>query len=141
MNKRIVVISIIALLLIGLSSVIYLWNKPHANAWNAKLVYSNSADAVINTFFTAPDTKAEEWTEAAIGVTGTPIALPESAVLEFKTENGVISCALSENAVIPEPNKELELRGFFTGFDEGIPGFDDMMPSIYLIRCEWKPLE
>jgi len=138
MRKKLVIGLVLVLVSVAAVIGISYWNKSHESVWDAKVYYSGTIEAFPAYFFTNPDSLALQWQEGAVSLTGTAPNVSGSSVLEFTTGNGLISCAMAEGVSLPAVGQQIELRGFFSGYDLGLPGFADLPPSISLIRCEWK---
>lgn len=121
---------------------VWLWNKPHRNLSEETASFSGTSEELFDRISSLNDSER-------LALINSTIEL-EGAVLEFsKTDDSTATVKLASSKTdvictfnsadverIPAlmPNQPIHIRGIYTGFEEGLPGFD-MLPTITLNRC------
>jgi hypothetical protein len=135
MKKGLVVL--LFLLLITAITAVYVWNKPFDSASNEIAVFNDTPEKLTEHFFLTPDSLEQAWENKVITIEGIPTRIENESVILFETPNGTVSCAPSPGIGLPLPNTKIRIHGFFSGYDAGLPGFDDFPSSLFIHRCEW----
>lgn len=122
---------------------VFVWNKPHRSLLDEEPVLKGTTEAFAKTFFEAPEAMHDSLFDKVIALSGKVGAAERTGdstiQISFLTPEAEILCGFSGEAGFalkdPTPGTELRLRGIYTGYTEGLPGFDDMLPTLTLNRC------
>ena len=135
------------LLVLGLAAAVliyvFVWNKPHRSLLDEEPVFKGTAETFAKTFFENPESMHDSLFDKVIslnGTVGTSERTGDSTIqISFVTPEAEILCGFSGEAGFslkdPPQGTEMSIRGIYTGFTEGLPGFDDMLPTLTLNRC------
>ncbi len=135
------------LLVLGLAAAaliyVFVWNKPHRSLLDEKAAFEGTTEQFAKTFFEAPEAMHDSLFDKVIALSGKVGAAERTGdstiQISFLTPEAEILCGFSGEAGFalkdPTPGTELRLRGIYTGYTEGLPGFDDMLPTLTLNRC------
>ncbi len=122
---RKILIIIFVLLLIGVGTGIYLWNKPHKKVENAKSITITAATLAKE--YSANEKEADaKYLNKAIDVSGTISEIDKNQdggimiVLQTDDPTAGIQCALRDKGANPVKGQNIEIKGFCSG--NGITG-------------------
>lgn len=132
------------LLIVGLCAGIglWVWNTPHRNLSEETAAFTGAPDAFFNRISALNDSGVSALVNSTIELQGRiqEFSKTDDSTASVKlvcTETDVI-CTFNSTEVkqLPAllPNQTIHIRGIFTGYEEGLPGFD-MLPTITLNRC------
>ena len=124
MVKKILV-TILILILIGVATGVYLWNKPHKKVENAKGISILATE--LSKEYTANEKAADsKFLNKAIEVSGTISEVDKNQdgglmiVLRTDDSTAGIQCALRDKGIFVNKNQKIVLKGFCSG--NGITG-------------------
>jgi len=140
--KKIFWIVLLSMLALPLGIGLWMWNKPHRNVQEEKPVFVGSSSDFSRHIHSANDSVRAKMMDQVIELHGQVAEFDRSgdSAVSLKlvaVEVDVMCSFIGKTAVeLPAllPNQKVQLRGIFTGYQEGIPGFD-MLPTITLNRC------
>jgi hypothetical protein len=139
--KKVLLVIIIAVVLIGVAVYYFVYNKPHRDIVAEKAAYSLPASELYNSFISNPDNANEKYLNKVVSVTGTVTDVAElndnevKLVLSVDDDMFGVACSFSgdeaDKAKIMQEGNEVTIKGLCTGYSG-----DDVMPGdVVLIKC------
>jgi tRNA_anti-like len=122
---RNIVIAILLLILIGVGTGIYMWNKPHNKVENAKGI-AITADALAKEYNADEKAADAKYLNKAIEVSGTISEIDKNqdggtmAILQTSDPAAGIQCTMREKGVNLTKGQNVTIKGFCSG--NGITG-------------------
>jgi hypothetical protein len=129
-----------AALLMGVG--IWMWNKPHRNVQDEKPAFVGTTDSFSQFVQSANDSVKASLLNEVVELQGQVAEFERSGDstvgLRLVSAEADVLCSFSGKSAVELPNllpnQAVQLRGIYTGYEEGLPGFD-MLPTITLNRC------
>ena len=118
-------ITVLVLILIGVGTGFYLWNKPHKKVENAKSIAITAATLAKDYSTNEKDADAK-YLNKAIDVSGTISEVDKNQdggvmiVLQTDDPTAGVQCALRDKGANPVKGQNIEIKGFCSG--NGITG-------------------
>lgn len=127
------------LVLAGVATGYFLWNKPHKDVSSAKGLQVNAAE-LYQAFITDSAAANAKYIDKVVEVKGviksTNFNQQQQVIVALQTNNNdaAVNCTLEQKDAVIKSGAEIRLKGICTGLGEGdadlgIPG------DLYLIRC------
>jgi hypothetical protein len=122
--RRIILIAIAVIGIVGVATAIYLWNKPHKNMQRATADITLTAPELMAAFNEDETTANAKYLDKVVAVTGKVIEATtngEATVvsLEAADDFGAISCELDrfskQNRTTFSPGEQITLKGMCSG--------------------------
>jgi hypothetical protein len=121
---------------------IWLWNKPHRNLSEETAAFSGTPDELFNRISSLNDSGRLALVNSTVELQGAVQEFSKTddstATVKLVSSKTDVICTFNSTEVkrIPAlmPNQTIYIRGIYTGYEEGLPGFD-MLPTITLNRC------
>lgn len=126
-----IMFGLILLILIGVCTGIYLWNKPHKKVENAKGI-SIAATALSKEFNADEQAANTKYLNKAIEVTGAVSDIVQNQdggvmiILSTDDPMAEVQCAMREKGAAPAKGSRVNIKGFCSGF---------LMSSVSLTDC------
>ena len=141
-TKKIALLSVLGFTALLMGVGIWMWNKPHRNVQEEEPAFVGKTDAFLQFVQSANDSVKASLLNQVVELQGQVAEIERSgdstvALRLLSAEADVLCSFTGKSAVeLPElrPNQAVQLRGIFTGYEAGLPGFD-MLPTITLNRC------
>lgn len=147
-TKKIALLSVLGFTALLMGVGIWMWNKPHRNVQDEKPAFLGKTDAFSQFIQSANDSVKASLLNQVVELQGQVAEFERSGDstvgLRLLSDEADVLCSFSGKAAVElpnlRPNQAVQLRGIFTGYEEGLPGFD-MLPTITLNRCALYPAE
>lgn len=141
-TKKIALLSVLGFTALLMGVGIWMWNKPHRNVQEEEPAFVGKTDAFLQFVQSANDSVKASLLNQVVELQGQVAEIERSgdstvALRLLSAEADVLCSFIGKSAVeLPElrPNQAVQLRGIYTGYEAGLPGFD-MLPTITLTRC------
>lgn len=141
-TKKIALLSVLGFTALLMGVGIWMWNKPHRNVQEEEPAFVGKTDAFLQFVQSANDSVKASLLNQVVELQGQVAEIERSGdstvALRLLSAEADVLCSFSGKSAVelPElrPNQAVQLRGIFTGYEAGLPGFD-MLPTITLNRC------
>jgi hypothetical protein len=141
-TKKIALLSVLGFTALLMGVGIWMWNKPHRNVQEEEPAFVGKTDAFSQFVQSANDSVRASLLNQVVELQGQVAEIERSGdstvALRLLSAEADVLCSFSGKSAVELPNllpnQAVQLRGIYTGFEAGLPGFD-MLPTITLNRC------
>ena len=137
-TKKIIRISVVALVLAAVGLGLWMWNKPHKDIKNAHAI-DITAEKLYQTFITDSAKAKTAYINQVLQVSGTVSQVSENQqqqqiiFINTGVTGASINCTMESNASSIKPGDQIRIKGVCSGYnsgdaDMGLPG------DVFLIR-------
>lgn len=141
-TKKIALFLVLGLAALLLGVGLWMWNKPHRNVQEEEPAFVGKTDGFLQFIQSSNDSVRASLLNQVVEVEGLVAEFERSGdstvSLRLLSSKADVLCSFSGKTAVelPDllPNQAVQLRGIYTGYEEGLPGFD-MLPTVTLNRC------
>lgn len=141
-TKKIALFLVLGLAALLLGVGLWMWNKPHRNVQEEEPAFVGKTEALLQFVQSANDSVRASLLNQVVEVQGQVAEFERSGdstvSLRLLSAEADVVCTFSGKTAVELPsllpNQAVQLRGIYTGYEEGLPGFD-MLPTVTLNRC------
>jgi hypothetical protein len=141
-TKKIALLSVLGFTALLMGVGIWMWNKPHRNVQEEEPAFVGKTDAFSQFVQSANDSVRAGLLNQVVELQGQVAEIERSGdstvALRLLSAEADVLCSFSGKSAVELPNllpnQAVQLRGIYTGYEAGLPGFD-MLPTITLNRC------
>ena len=127
------------LILIGVITAFYLWNKPHQNVANAAAVKTDAVE-LYKIFSTDSATANKKFVQQVIEVSGIVHNISKNqqnqtiVLIKTNTDGAYINCTLEQDLNKLQTGRFVNLKGICNGIGQGDADLG-IKGDVYLVRC------
>ncbi len=134
-----IVITFCILILIGVATAFYLWNKPHQDVANATAIKTD-AITLYKVFSTDSITANKKFIQQVIEVSGTINTILKNqqnqmvVLIKTDTDAAFINCTLEQDSNKLQAGQSISIKGICNGIGQGDADLG-IKGDVYLVRC------
>ena len=138
-TPKIIVVIFCILILLGVVTAFYLWNKPHQDVANTTAVKINAVE-LYKVFSTDSVTANKKFIQQVIEVSGTIHNISKNqqnqtiVLIKTNTDGAYINCTLEQESNKLQAGQFVNLKGICNGLGQGDADIG-IMGDVYLVRC------